>query len=774
VTATPSPFFTSNGPPGPLVPLTVDAIPRELRDLPQWVTWRLIHKPGAPKPTKLPVSPSTGEAASTTDPTTWSTFNEALAAFHSGGANGIGFVFSPDDTYVGIDLDECYDPEAGSLLPPAEIIIPSLSTYTELSPSGRGLHLILRGKLPGPRRRQGRVEMYSEGRFFTMTGFRLDGTPPDIAERTVELQEVYHRVFDGINSSVKCGASDVENLSSAPPIPSDDDLVRRALLARNGEAFARLWRGDWQGYPSQSEADLALCAHLAFWTANDDTRMDRIFRRSGLFRPKWDELHGAQTYGQMTISKALSSTSPVPRVPASQDSVPSVDFNSFPVTDAGNAELFANLYGNQLRYDHSRGHWLLWEGHRWASDTDGEVYRLAKDAARARYLAAVGIGDLELRKKVSEFAVRSESRQKLEACLALAQNEHPIADSGMNWDTDSYLLGVANGVLDLRTGNLRPGRPEDRLTMRVPVDYDPTAESPRWDQFLHQVFQCDWELIGFVQRAVGYSLTGSVREQVLFLCNGSGANGKSVFLATLRHLAGDYALNIPFTVLELQQRPSLTNDLAAMVGKRLVTSSETNESTRLNEARIKALTGGDPITARFLYSESFTFDPVAKFWLAVNHLPLVRDDTYGFWRRVLVLPFRQRFSGRDADPDLAHKLHAELSGILAWAIQGALNWRVVGLAPPDAVKVATEAYLEENDELAPFIADRCVVSENIRIEPGQIFSEYQHWAESQGIPLQQRLKLRTFATRMKERFSATSTNGKRYYLGVGLKVHSDG
>jgi putative DNA primase/helicase len=616
--------------------------------------------------------------------------------------------------------------------------------------------------------------MYSEGRYFTITGCRLDGTPPDVAERTGELQEVYHQVFDADPTSINSASSIVETSSTASHMLSDDDLVHKALSARNGEAFARLWRGDCQGYPSQSEADLALCSHLAFWTGSDAARMDQIFRRSGLYRLKWDEKHGSQTYGQMTISKAVAGALLISRAPVSQGSISPENLNSFSLTDAGNAELFAHLYGNQLRFDHSRGHWLLWEGHRWASDPDGEVYRLAKEAARTRYLAAVEIADLEQRKKASEFAVRSESRQKLEACLALAQNEHPIADSGMNWDADPYLLGVSNGVLDLRTGHLRPGSPEDRITMRLTVEYDPTAESPRWDQFLHQVFQCDGELIEFVQRAVGYSLTGSVREQVLFLCNGSGANGKSVFLATLRHLTGDYAWNIPFTVLELQQRPSLTNDLAAMVGKRLVTSSETNESTRLNEARIKALTGGDPITARFLYSESFTFDPVAKFWLAVNHLPLVRDDTYGFWRRVLVLPFRQRFSGKDADPDLAHKLHAELSGILAWAVQGALNWRVVGLSPPDAVKVATEAYREENDELAPFISDRCVVSEDIRIEPGQLFSEYQHWAESQGIPLQQRLKLRTFGTRMKERFSATSTNGKRYYLGVGLKVRRDG
>ena len=444
----------------------------------------------------------------------------------------------------------------------------------------------------------------------------------------------------------------------------------------------------------------------------------------------------------------------------------------FPLTDAGNAELFAALYGHILRFDHARNRWLIWEEHRWAPDSDGEVRRLAKKAARVRYRTALDIEDLDLRGKTASSAVRSESRQRLDACLALARSEHPIADSGMTWDPDPYLLGVANGVVDLRTGMIRSGHPDDRLTMQVPVQYHVKAECPRWQQFLHQVFQRDEELIGFVQRALGYSLTGSVREQVLFLCYGTGSNGKSVFLDMLRNVLGDYAMNIPFTVLELQQRPSLTNDLASMAGRRLVTSSETNESTRLNEARIKALTGGDPITARFLYSESFTYEPVAKFWLAVNHLPRVRDDSYGFWRRVRVLPFNEQFTGDDADKGLPCKLLEELPGILNWGVQGALNWRLVGLAPPSAVMTATQAYRKDNDELDGFVADCCVVADGVRAEPGHLFSEYQRWSKEQGILERHRLGSRSFGTRIRERFGdSVSSNGKRYFLGIGLKAN---
>jgi putative DNA primase/helicase len=432
VTNTLSPTTNGSGPSGLHVLLDVDAIPQELRNLPQWVTWRIIHRRDAGKPTKLPLNPRTGEVASSTDPTTWGSFDEALSAFLSGSCDGIGFVFSPDDPYVGVDLDGCYDPESGILAPWAQGIVSLLSTYTELSPSGRGLHLILRGQIPGLRRRQGPIEMYSEGRFFTMTGCCLEGTHPDIAHRAGELQAVYHQAFGQPKTVWDNGESLSDGPSPARHMPDDDDLVQKARGAKNGTAFSRLWHGDCQGYASQSEADLALCSHLAFWTGSDAARMDQLFRRSGLFRPKWDEKHGSQTYGQLTIAKALSGSPSITSTTTSQGTTPFHDINSFPLTDAGNAELFAHLYGHQLRYDYARSRWLLWEGHRWAPDTDGEVYRLVKEAARTRYQVAAAMPDLEQRRKAADFAVRSESRQKLEACLALAQSEHPITDSGAN------------------------------------------------------------------------------------------------------------------------------------------------------------------------------------------------------------------------------------------------------------------------------------------------------------------------------------------------------
>ncbi len=311
-----------------------------------------------------------------------------------------------------------------------------------------------------------------------------------------------------------------------------------------------------------------------------------------------------KTYGEITIDTALRGRTEfytpgaVGRNGHDGGSATNEGHQDFPLTDAGNAELLAHLHGDGLRYDHKRQRWLHFGGHHWRPDVDGKTLRVAKKTARAPLRFPADIADDDQRKKTAKFAFASENRQRLEAMLALAQAEHPLADAGDGWDADPMLLGVANGVVDLRTGVLRDGRPNDRITLASPVTYDPDSVAPRWQQFLDEIFKGDQALIDFVQRAAGYSLTGNTSEQALFLNYGIGSNGKSVFLNTVQRVAGEYGHNLPFTALELATRTAIPADIAQLPGRRLVTSSETNDGTRLNEARIKALTGGDPITAR--------------------------------------------------------------------------------------------------------------------------------------------------------------------------------
>lgn len=747
-------------------------IPLELTERNQWVNWRSVLRPGTEKPTKQPLDPKSGRLASTIDPQTWGSFDEAAMRWRNGGADGIGFVFTADDPFVGIDLDACRDRETGEIEARARSIVESLDSYTEISPTGTGLHVICSGTLPPDGRRKGKIEMYSEGRYFTMTGAVLEEYPRDISDRTATLARVHASVF---------GAKPSQQGDSGEP-PSrhkltDDELLSRARSARNSSTFVSLWSGDVSRYASSSEADLALCNLLAFWSDGDPYQTDRLFRQSGLMRRKWDELRGERTYGAITVDKAITSRSlrfegKGPLLTKDSTKV-TMDASQFPLTDAGNAELFAAVFGPDVRYDHRRGRWLLWSGHHWREDCDGEIYRLAKEAARLRYESVKEIADAEQKQRVAKWAIASESRTRLEASLALTRNERPIAEPGDAWDANPWLVGVENGVVDLRTGELRQGEREDRITKTIPVHFDPDQDCPRWQQFLAEVFCGDGPLISFIHRAIGYSLTGSVTEQVLFVCYGYGANGKSVFLNVLRQVLGDYALNLPFSALELSQRSSIPNDIAGLVGRRLATSSETNEATRVNEARIKSLTGGDPITARFLYCEPFTFQPTAKFWLAMNHLPAVQDDSHGYWRRLRVVPFQRTFDQEAADPELTAKLREELPGILAWAVRGCLEWQRDGLSTPAAVLTATDSYREEADDFRRFLADRCVLREDGTASSSELYLEYFGWCEAEGIPQAERLSAKALGSRLSAKFQRCKTQGQRAYRGVVVSTGSE-
>jgi putative DNA primase/helicase len=352
--------------------------------------------------------------------------------------------------------------------------------------------------------------------------------------------------------------------------------------------------------------------------------------------------------------------------------------------------------------------------------------RLAKQAARSRLKNSAAVGDDEGRKKEAEWALRSESLPRLQAMLTLAQSEKSLADDGSKWDNDSWLLGVANGVVNLRTGSLRPGKPNDYITLHSAIAFDPDAKCPRFDRFLEEIFEGDPDLISYVHRAVGYSLTGDASEQCFFCCHGEGANGKSTFLNAIRFVLADYVCNLPFSAFELRARSSIPNDIATLPGRRFVTAIETDESALLNAARIKALTGGDPITARLLYRDLFTFISVAKFWLAFNHRPVVADDSHGFWRRVHLIPFNCQFDP-GAEPDLPHILRAEAPGILAWAVRGCIEWKQHGLVPPASVVEATKTYREASDPLRDFVADRCILDPNAQVSVAALFSEYAEW-----------------------------------------------
>jgi putative DNA primase/helicase len=446
-----------------------------------------------------------------------------------------------------------------------------------------------------------------------------------------------------------------------------------------------------------------------------------------------------------------------PQVPATSDHL----------TETTAAERLAAAFAGRWKYDWRRGLWVRFGGHGWAPDTTGLIVGDLTAESRRWQREAVTLLDARRKVPVFEWAVKLESHAKAQNVLALLRTQPGIADAGDRWNADPYLLRCPNGVIDLRTGVLRAGTPDDLITLSATVLFDPDAECPLWDRFLADTFDGDRELIQFVQRAIGYSLTGLTTEQVFFACYGhTGCNGKGVLFRRLAAILGDYWRNVPFATIELHDRGSIPNDLAMLDGPRLITASETNDGIRLNEARVKALTGSDPITARWLHGEFFTFRPAGKFWLAFNIKPVVRDDSPAFWRRVRLIPFTRTFP---IDPTFEDRLAADDVGILAWAVRGCLAWQRDGLRPPACVAEATSEYQDESDPLADFIAEALEMDPLAQVSGADMLAHYRAWAQQRGFGPREMLSSKAFGSKLKLRVRSEKTRNGRVYLGVARR-----
>jgi len=757
-------------------PLHPESIPVELKTRDRWLLWKLEQRAG--KPTKTPYQ-ADGRLAKVNDPATWTSFDTALAAYYRGGFSGLGVVLTDDDDLVGIDLDKCFDPDTGELDPEVARIVAELPTYCERSPSGRGLRLFGFGSLPQGGRRKGKFEFYETGRYLTVTGHRFNGHSA-IAEITPELATVHARIFG-------TGKADSKPVDSKPgPVdpPDLDDaaLLDKARRARNGGDFERLWAGDASGHGGdESAADLALCNLLAFWTGGDPARIDRLFRQSGLMRPKWDKVHHSdgRTYGQATIGKALEGNretysgrkpgADTAQAQAQREQAGAADDAKLArlfQTDLGNSERLVARYGRDLRYCFDFGKWLVWDGVRWAIDRDGAALDKAKATARAMLAEAATLQDREDSRKLAAWSFRSQARERLAAALFLAQSDVPVRPEHL--DTHPWLLNVANGTLDLRTGKLRPADRAELLTKAAPVVYDPSAKCEQWLSFLERIFAGNAEVIRYVQKAAGYSLTGLDTEECFFVLHGTGQNGKSTVVETLSALLGlDYAQQATPDLLMQKKQERHATELAVLRGARLVASVETGQGKRLNEVLIKSMTGGDRIRANFMHQDTFEFRPEFKVWLSTNHKPVITGTDLGIWRRIRLIPFAVKIPDEERDGAFKARLRepAALSGILNWAIEGALLWQREGLKPPQAVSEATQAYREEMDVLAAWLSDCCVVTKLAEASAADLYRSYVQWREQNG----ERAETQTsFGLRLTERFERVKRRNGIFWLGIGL------
>jgi putative DNA primase/helicase len=434
-------------------------------------------------------------------------------------------------------------------------------------------------------------------------------------------------------------------------------------------------------------------------------------------------------------------------------------------TDSGNAEHFAEMFGEIVRFDHLCRDWLIFEkGRHWRVDRIGHVKQLATESVRTRQKQAVTIEDLEVRKRATKWALDSENRARLDSLIDLAKSQPGIAVEG-GWDKPSMLLGVPNGVIDLRNGTLREGRVDDYITKAAPVPFDPTATCPRWERFIVEIMGGDEEMARYLRRVFGYLLTAETGEQVFWIFWGDGSNGKSTLIEVFMRVLGDsYCWTIPFPSDSWSD--SLNEYHKAMLeNQRIVTASEVSRRGKLNDELIKSLTGGDKINARHPYCKPFTYVPVAKFILRVNEKPEILDQSHGMWRRVKLVPFTQTFA---LDQTLTPTLLAEAPGILAWAVRGCLEWQTDGLAHPAAVEAATNEYRAESDPFLQFVNECCVVHANASVNATELFKSYVAWCEAQQTPQINRMSQRAFGMRARAMFGVK--DGRTVtYTGVGLQ-----
>jgi putative DNA primase/helicase len=410
---------------------------------------------------------------------------------------------------------------------------------------------------------------------------------------------------------------------------------------------------------------------------------------------------------------------------------------SFLLTELGNAERLVNQYGEDLQYCQDKELWYIWDGTRWAEDkTKEEVTRMAKRTVRGILHEAENLPSKQgsLRDKMLEHWKRSEKVSALNNMIKAAPIEKGIAVTSDQLDSDKWLLNCKNGVLDLRTGELREHKREDLITKIIPVEYDPKARCPTWKDFISEITDDDRFLRDYLMRIVGYGLTGEIGEKCLFFLYGPTDTGKTTFIETIRTMMGDYAKTSEFqTFLSSRNKSAIRNDIARLEKARFVSASEAAKDQVFDEPVIKLITGGDTVIARFLYKEFFEFKPEFKIFLASNHLPKVSGGDDAIWNRILVVPFQIQIPQEKQDKDLRKKFEREMPGILNWAISGNKRYQTRGMPPPQKVVDAVRRYRDESDILLQFISERCEVEKDAFEKTADLFEAWREWCKEMRI-----------------------------------------
>ena len=750
-------------------------IPEEMQALPNWCVWRLEKIDG--RETKIPYNARTGEKAKSNDRATWCTFPEAAQKVESGKYKGVGFMLS-DSPYVCVDLDHCLD--GGEKEAWARGIVQMLGGYVEVSQSGTGLHIFGRASVQRGRRND-RIEIYPDKHFIAMTGSIYEGhaAPADIQSGINALMAEYFAT-----SGEKAGTySKMSKTPAKAPqgegpqqgaasqsgadhqhSPHVDEVIARLRQGERAELFAAMFdRGDVSHYGSGSEADLALMNMIAFAADGDAPLMEEVFSASALGRrEKWQT---RPDYRKMTIGTA--------RVGWRENRLAFL-----PLTDADNAERLKMLYGYDVRYIPEKGKgaaWMRWDGKRWKPVYETNLYDLVVNTAllsiRAVYGASGGeFSDEDIQKRVKALT-KLKNRAKTDDCLKYARK---VLEGSINdFDRKPYALNVQNGIINLKTGVLYPHTRAAMCSRLTRAEYRPEliGQDSLWVRTVAQIIP-DEEERAYLQKWAGYLLIGAAPEEKLLFLYGTGGSGKGTFINTIGYMLGDYADTVDIEVFLSSRNDghgggaNASPEIAKLAGVRAAMASETPIGRRMNEAKLKSITGRDDITARFLYGQQFTFSPVVKFVLSSNYLPAVHDSTDGgMIRRLVIAPLMQNLDDV-RDIHLKEKLQEteELAAVLAWCVDGCLKWQKEGLGtPPRRFLQQMGAFYADSDALQQFIDDECYTGADARAKVTDFCERFTGWSG-------ERVKRKTIIEMMRRKgYEARRFNTGRSFVGIGLQ-----
>lgn len=751
------------------------AIPHELKELKHWCGFKLQQRNG--KTTKIPIDANTGNLGRSNDESTWSDFQTALSSIDRFNCDGIGFYFKPP--YFGIDLDNVRNDidrylkndDNENLV--AEFV-DLMGSYSEISVSGNGIHIIAKGELPEGGRRKGNVEVYDSGRFFVMTGKSIGGYKHIADDSDYGKINYLHSKYIAANEPAKKMSNISNEYGNDLPI---DEIIKIASNSKNGLRIKLFLEGGWeQFYSSQSEADMAFANDLAFWTNRDYNKMDSIFRSSSLYREKWDRKTGDSTYGELTLNKAIRECgnvfNPQPNdgfnLYVKEFDTKEIEQKYYSYDDTGNAARFTDSFKDIIRYSYVRKNWYFYNGKTWELDQEGKVKNLVDEILIKMKKEPVYVpedGDEEVAQKALQKHIKY-SRGSNGKTNMLKESQHLLPIQPEQFDKDKHLLNVQNGYIDLKTGNLHDHEKDKYFSKIASIEYTDKIDYPLWDEFLMQIFDGNRPLINYIQRAVGYSLSGSTEEQVMFILYGNGRNGKSVFLDIITEMLGNYTTNIqPQTLMVKPMSGSANSDIARLQGARLVTTTEPNDGMRFDEGLVKQITGGDTVTARFLYGDEFDYEPEFKLWMATNHKPLIRGTDDGIWRRMVIIPFTVQIPEHKVDKNLKYKLRREMTAILNWAVEGYQEWQRMGLNEPQIIKQQRDTYRYEMDPIEAFIEDCCTIGNGESIQAKPLYLAYREWAQENGQYLMNNTK---FGKEMNNKFPKKKSNGVMKYQGISL------